>query len=295
MASGTEEDGELNLLLFILGMGVCNSAGSTAVRVIQSRSGDVYRSMLANYVVALLLAVGYCLWAGPFGETWARAVVMGVPTGVLYVTGLAFVMRNMGQRGLAMTSALLGMGLLMPSVLALALGESLAPVQGVGMAVSAAAIPLLSTSTVSGVSIRETPRWGTALLMFVISGCAASSNLLASKYCDKGSYPLYLVSLFATATIGSAVVRRLWGRQGRPGDVRRGAVCGVFNALLTLVVLFAVKDVGGAALFPGASVTALTLTTIVGVWWWRERLQRWGWIGLALAAAAVVLLYVRSP
>ena len=34
----------------------------------------------------------------------------------------------------------------------------------------------------------------------------------------------------------------------------------------------------------------MLLATILAVWWWKERLQRRGWVGLALAAAALALL-----
>ena len=293
-ASGAEDDGELHLLLVILGLGVSQSAGTAAIRVIQARSRDVYTSVLVNYVVGALLAGGYCLWRGRFDETWPTAVTLGVLAGGLYVAALLIVIHNMGQRGLAMTSALIGTSQLLPSVLALALGESLGPIQGAGLLVAAVAIPLLSTSTATGVAIRQAPRWRAALPLFVINGCAACLNLLASKHCGPASFPVYLTSLSVTATVVSGVVWRVWRRRALPGDVWRGVVFGLFNVIYTLTVLIAVKAVGGAVLFPGASVTSLTLTTALAVWWWRERLQRRGWIGLGLAAVAVAMLQART-
>jgi len=52
--------------------------------------------------------------------------------------------------------------------------------------------------------------------------------------------------------------------------------------------VLAAKYVAGAS-YP-VYLVSLFASALLAVWLWRERLQVWGWVGVALAAAAVGLL-----
>ena len=71
------------------------------------------------------------------------------------------------------------------------------------------------------------------------------------------------------------------------GDVLAGFAVGIPNQLAVLFTVLALQTVPGAIAFPVGSISLMTLTSLVGVLFWRERLERRQWVGLALSIISV--------
>lgn len=278
------------LIAFVVGAAFLQASVSNALRLIHARSTAPLLSVVSNYAVAFLVALGYRLLAGPTGPGIGVAAAVGLPGGVFYAIALLAIIRSMGQRGLALTVAFAGLGQLVPSLVAVLLGDALGWVAGIGLLVAATALPLLSLATASGTAIRERPHLGLAGALVVLQGGAMSANLLASRLVPPSHFSTYLVLLFGSALTVSAVLWRHNPGQGTSADVRRGALFGALNITTTFVIVSAAAAVSGALFFAGMSMTALLMTTAVAVLWWRERLQAFGWVGLCLAGVALVLM-----
>jgi len=280
----------MELATFILAASLCQVTLSNILRHIRACAADVLLAVVCNYAIAALVAVGYWLVSQPSGPGAAAAAVVGLPGGLLYATALVAILRSMGQRGLALTMAFAGMGQLVPSLVAVALGDPLGWLSGLGLLVAAAALPLLSLATATGTAIAEAPNLRLAGALVLFQGGAMTANLLASRWVPAPHFPSYLTALFASALVVSLV---WWWREGSGGtaaDARRGALFGGLNMAAALVMVTAASRVSGALFFAGMSVTSLVLATAVAVWLWRERLQKRGWFALALAAAALYLI-----
>ena len=117
-----------------------------------------------------------------------------------------------------------------------------------------------------------------------------TANLLASRFVPTVHFPSYLVLLFGSAMIVSAILWLLHDGRTTLADAQRGALLGAVNIACTFAILTAASAVSGALLFAGMSVTTLLLATLLAGWWWRERLQRRGRIGLGLAAIALLMM-----
>jgi len=268
---------------------VCQVVAQNLMRAIQARSRNVYLSVLSNYVAALLLAGLWC-WLRGIPASWWRPIAAGLFTGTFYLAGLVMFLRSMGQRGLAMSSAISATSALVPVGLAILLGERPGGVQVGGMAVALAAMPLLSLATATGEAVRERPNAVFAFLFFLTQGGAMSGNLFAFKFLDPSSLPLYLVAVFAWGTALGLVLWRVQRREEAAGDVWRGASFGVFNLASTISIVLALRYVSGYLFFSVVSVLILVANLGVAAWLWRERVGRVGWVGLALAAVATLLL-----
>ena len=275
--------------LFALAGAISQAVCGYGIRTIQARSRDVYASAVCNYAVALLVALVYAVVFAS-AEAWGRAVLVGVPGGVFYTTALLALIRSMNQRGLAITSAFSGLSLLVPTVIAIICGDVPTGFQILGIIVASAAMPLLSLTTATGTAIRERPKLRQAIILFFLQGAAMSGNLIAFKIVSPPSIGLYLVTLFASGLFLSLIIWRVSGKKMNAPDMRRGAVFGLLNVSSTLIILTSLAYVSGAIFFAAMGVLALSLTTLVGLWFWHERIRIWGWIGLFLAATAVLLL-----
>jgi drug/metabolite transporter (DMT)-like permease len=282
----------MNLLFFIL-IGAClQAAAATIVRWIQAKSSDKYASVVANYTIALLIAGVYWLLSTPADDTWCWAVLIGVCGGLFYTAAVLTIIRSMGQRGLSMTTAIASTSQCLPCLIAIFMGESMLWYNGLGIAVVAVAVPLMSLATASGTAIHQAPSFRLAAGLFLLQGGAMSANLLAAKWVHPVAFPVYLVSLFASGFLFSLVAWRLRASSSAQcgGDWLRGLIFGSISIGTTLFVVIAASRVGGALFFAGMSVSALLLTTIIAVIWWHERLHKLGWIGLGLTAVAMILL-----
>lgn len=284
----------ITLLLFVFFGALSQVAANHAIRAIQARSQNAFVAVLGNNVAALVLAGGYWVARGVPAEGWATAVGFGTLTGFFYTAALVAIIRNMGQRGMAMTGALASASQIVPVLLAIALGETLSHLQTIGVVAAAIALPLLSLATVDGACVNERPRLSLAALLFVLQGGAMSGNLIAVRHVAHGAMPLYLTMVFLSSAVFS-VCLLAWdgGKTRNMTDFRRGAVFGAINIASTVIIVTALSRVPGAIFFATMGTLGLLVTVLLGIWLWRERLQLWGWAGLCLTAIATPLMVLK--
>jgi drug/metabolite transporter (DMT)-like permease len=276
------------LLTIALGAGSVAAVGAS-LRDIQSNARSVHAAVAVNYAVGALLAGIY--WCARGGDAqWGLVLLIGGCTGLFYAGALHAIVRNMGQRGMALTMALTNLSVVAVVLLALFLGERPTNPQYVGLATAALAIPFISLSTVTGKAIRQSPSAPWLLTLFVMQAGALSGNVVATRFLPSESIPAYIVVLFASACVYSTLAWWLDGEPSRRGDWLRGAGFGVVNIGTTLVILFGLARMPGSVFLPSRSVLGLSLSAAVAVLLWRERLHARGWIGFALALVATLLL-----
>jgi drug/metabolite transporter (DMT)-like permease len=259
------------------------------LRAIQVRSLNVYLAIAANYIVAACLAGVYCASQAP-PESWVGPAAIGAVTGCVYTTALIAIVRNMGQRGMALTLAISNLSMVLAVIVGYLFGERLNPWQSAGVVLAAVAVPLASLSTVGGQALRERPSALWAAALFFIQGGALSGNLVAARSLPEESLPAYLVCLFSAASVSAVVVWLVVRKPGRPSDAVRGGLFGALNVATTFIILFSLGHMAGAVFFPARSVLGLSLSVLISVFWWRERLHLWGWAGFALTIVATALL-----
>lgn len=280
-------------IAWILVGAISQVLASGAIRSIQAHARSILGAVVANYAAACVVAGGLWLHAGSGGMT-ARVVGCGAFTGFFYTAALLSIVRSMGQRGMALTVATASLSLLVPTMIAVVGGEALSVAQQAGIAVAAMATPLLALSTSTGSAIRERPSPAMAALLFVLQGCAMSGNLLASRRLEAAQQPAYLFALFAFGLAFAAAMHLRRRAPGIPRDLVRGAWFGVTNIGSTVAILTGLEHVPGSVFFAAMGVAGLTLSAVAAAILWRERLQAWGWAGIALAMSAVALLNMRG-
>jgi drug/metabolite transporter (DMT)-like permease len=279
----------MTTLLFILLAALTQVVNSNIIRVIQARSIRLFPMNVANHLAALAVSALACLFfATPTIDK--NLLLIGGITGFFYATSMIPITMSMGQRGLAMTVAITNLSQLIPSLVGILLGEKPAYLQILGMLLAAAAIPLMSLATATGTAIRERPKLLLVFLIFITQGGAMSGNLIAFKYLPKPAIPSYFVVLFASGLIVSLLMFLIARSPGKLRDFNAGAIFGVFNIISTFTIVTALGYCSGCIFFAAMSVLGLVASALLGVTWWKERLQLWGWFGLALAAGALALL-----
>ena len=99
------------------------------------------------------------------------------------------------------------------------------------------------------------------------------------------------ISGIADCAGGNAVVVY---KKERPGmrEIFFGAAIGIPNFFSSKFLLLALGDLPAVVVYPSFSVATMLITTLVGVFFFKERLTKFQWLALAVIVAALVLLKI---
>lgn len=139
-------------------------------------------------------------------------------------------------------------------------------------------------------------RWAFYAILITVgnAGCSIVQRYqqMALNYEHKNVFMLFGV-LFSTLVclgIGLCGERRDWGKafcRGWYGPFLAGASSALANVCILVLIR---RQMSSTVIYPGVAVGGLILTTLVSFFFFRERLRPLAWVGLAVGAAALVLL-----
>lgn len=277
--------------LYILLASITQALSVHAIRDIQARSGNIFKAVIWNYVVCALIGITYLIITG-VDSNWLRAIPYGVFTGFFYIAAVLVMIRSMGQRGLAVTYAIANISMVLPVIIAIALGDKPSMLQTSGIVLAAIAIPILSLCTTRGRAISELPSFKLAILLFFVRGLAAVGNLVAEDTLDESILPVYITALFSSCLVFGLIALFFVDKSSYAIDLKLGSTFGVLNIIATSSLILALTKAPGSIVFASYNVIGMTLGAILAIWLWRERIQSWGWIGFIIAVVASVMMRV---
>ena len=211
-----------------------------------------------------------------------------------YFVAFFLLLRTLELRGATITTALSRLAVLVPIALAVALwGERPGAVQWLGIAVSVGAVFLMNAPQRSPVSPGREVGWAIPLVFFLVAGGAFASQETFNHVAQPADKPLFLVSGFAVAGIGSLVL--LLARRIRPTarELSAGVILGVANAVQVFVLLRALDRLPGFLVFAATGAGGVIGTAVMAAVVLRERPRGLRGLGVGVAAAALVLMQVR--
>jgi len=276
------------LIAIVLNAGLQTACGTT-VRYISARSQNLVAAATINFFASAFVSFLYLL-AMDWPASWLPVLATGAFTGLFYALSYLTVLWTMKSRGMAIVLAFVNLSLFIPVVVGIGFGERPGLLQITGMAVTLMAVPMLSLASVSGEGLSGRPSWKLIVALFVLQGFAMSGNLIADRVLPEVSVPAYLTWLFLVA--GCICLPACWRvkGQGRAKVVGPGMLQGLLGASSTLSIMLALNVVSATIFYCGISLVGLFFNVTVAALIWKERLALRGWIGIGLAAVAVVLM-----
>jgi drug/metabolite transporter (DMT)-like permease len=184
-----------------------------------------------------------------------------------------------------------------PAILAFLLyGDSFNAVKTVGLA---AALSSLYLCTATGQDFGVTRAWLRRLLpivVFFMFGCHFTLlKFTQARYLDSSSYHAYVTTAFFFAFVTSVAIGlgKIRTRVGvRSGDLIAGGVLGLINygAIYFLVKVLSLEGWQSSQLFPIYSVGVVSVSSLLAMILFKERLSRLKTFGLVVGLMAVALL-----
>ncbi len=270
---------------------------SVTVAVLLKVSEGAGRNRLAvalvNYCAASMLT--FILWLLGGAIPMSRiTVICGIYAGITWVVSLILMMYAIKLIGVAISSAVIRTGVVLPVILSVALwSEMPGALQVVGIVLAAVAVVMLSLKVVR---VERKWHWHYALIMALVwlaSGAAQLASKLFAEECHPVEREGYLVVLFLVASGFTWLWLKGTGRSIKMGDLSYGTAVGVPNALTGFFLVTALGVVPGIIVFPTSAAAGVLLTVLFGVTIWREKLGLKGAVGIAIAVLALVLVNLK--
>lgn len=289
--------GVLHLVIAIL----CSGSLALIFRVTESRGLNRLVVTAGNYATAVVVAltlVGTDSVVLPDPTTF----VIAIPAGFLFFASFILYQRAVRDRGPG-TAAMFGkLGVLVPTILSMALWREFPQsVQYLGIVLALAAVGLAiiptraSTRTKARSSEPETSTETVLpnplpVLLLLSMGLAEFANKLFERSVPDGSRAVFLAILFAAAlafTVVTIVARRV--RPSR-AELLAGFFVGVPNLFSSFFLIASLRSLPAAAVFPAYSAGSMMVAVLGARLFFGTRLPRSERIAVVLAGAALVLV-----
>ncbi|HEX4989192.1 MAG TPA: hypothetical protein VFW91_10470 [Candidatus Binatia bacterium] len=184
-----------------------------------------------------------------------------------------------------------------PAILAFLLyGDSFNAVKTVGLAAALSSLYLCTATAQDFGVTRVWLRRLLPILVFFMFGCHFTLlKFTQARYLDSSSYHVYVTTSFFFAFVTSVAIglARIPTRVGvRSGDLIAGGVLGLINygAIYFLVKVLSLEGWQSSQLFPIYSVGVVSVSSLLAMILFKERLSRLKTFGLVVGLMAVALL-----
>ena len=275
------------LLLAIL----ASSLVSIVMRLTKAHVKNETSLLAVNYLTCIAIAGAY-MGAGNAlpGAGGAWPLGLGAVTGALYLAGFILLQWSVGKNGVVLSSTFMKLGLLVPIVCSIVfLHETPAAMQVIGFVLAVAAV-LLINSGKGGEAARSR---GVLILLLLTCG---TGDFMSKVYEVLGPKALSDQFLFYTFVFAFVLCLALMIRKKEKPGIKElcwGAALGLPNYFSARFILGALgQGIPAVIVYPTFSVAMMVVLTIAGVVFFRERLSRREWIGLAMILAALIFLNI---
>lgn len=264
-----------------------------AVRNIKS-----FQAIVTNYLVAGTL--GFVTTSSDvtplniFEQKW---IWVAVSLGIVFVSSLFVIAETTARAGISVAQVANRMAVVVPiSVAVLYYGDAFTVFKAAGIVLAVASVYLVSHKEESG---REKQKlwWLYPLVIFICSGIIDSSINYAQRFLlSEHDFDAFLSTIFMTAFVFGFialfyqlfVLKDAFQLKAVPAGALLGAIN--FGTMYFIVQALNSNILEPSALFPVNNLSILTLSTIISVLVFREKLSGKNWTGIALSLLAIFIL-----
>jgi len=281
-------------MIFLVSHIIFASLFALQVKHYQSSGRDMLAVGAINYIVAAIAAGVWVGYKGEFGisnATW----IIGILCGIAYFVSYFFIINAVKSSGISITWSVVRLSVIVPVLFSIFYWKEQPNAFQIGGIMSVCvSLPLLSIRTDNGSNNRINHSVSFIIIaLFLVGGGVGLAAKAFNEFSPPEQRQMYLLFLFGTAAIVSTSVAIVRKASFELKDVSFGIILGVCNLLAGNSLLLALARLPGMLVFPVAGSMSIILTTLAGVTFWRERLQKLTILGIAAAVIAVVLINLK--
>lgn len=264
---------------------------SLLMRINANRVSAKLSMLSVNYLICSLLGASYAGFdlVCPNVLGFSTTVALGIVGGILFLASFMLLQRNTARNGIVLSSVFMKLGLLVPMILSVLVFRELPTwTQITGFCIALLAIVLINVKKGNNGSRF---RWELLALLLMGGGADAMSKVFEVL----GPAALsnqFLFYIFAVALVLCVVL--VVYKKERPGirEFLFGAAIGIPNFFSSKFLLRSLADLPAVVVYPSFSIATMLITTLAGVFFFKERLRKLQWLALVAIVAALFLLNI---
>lgn len=278
--------------MVFLCLAILSSSAISLLMRISSNKVSAKLSMLSvNYLICSLLGASY---AGfdlicPDVSGFSTTVTLGIVGGILFLASFMLLQWNTARNGIVLSSVFMKLGLLVPMILSVLFFHEL-PTQSqiIGFCVALLAIVLINAKRENN---GRRFRWELLVLLLMGGGADAMSKIF--EFLGPAALSNQFLFYIFTVALVLCVALVLYKRE-RPGirEFLFGAAIGIPNFFSSKFLLRSLADLPAVVVYPSFSIATMLITTLAGVFFFKERLQKLQWLALIAIIVALFLLNI---
>lgn len=267
-------------------------------KVIGIKNINAFQAIVVNYIVAGIL--GFITTKSsvtPLNVLEQPWIYLALGLGIIFIGSLFVIAETTAKSGISVAQVSNRMSVVIPiSIAIMFYGDNLSIAKVIGIILAIAAVYLVSHKESAG---RSTQKfwWLFPLIIFVCSGIVDSSMNYAQRYLlSENDFDAFLSTIFSTAFIFGFIVllyqliikKEKFQAQAVPAGIILGVIN--FGTMYFIVSALSSNVLEPSALFPINNLSILTISTLISVLVFKEKLSSKNWLGIALSLLAILIL-----
>ncbi len=283
-------------MLYLILAIACSAVISVIIRTSKKEVTYPVTMYGANYVTCEILGLIFLLTGsgtitGLTGGEMRFAMLLGFFTGLLYPVGFILMRVNIFNSGMALTSVYSELGGIVPTLLSIVLfHETPSAACYVGIAIAVAAIIVMGLAKKEPREAGRHSNYFWLVIHLLCGGVTETANKLFDEFGTTQSKTLFLLMIFGAALLFCVVWMIISKGKIRAKDAAIGVALGIPNYFTSRLILGALETVPAVVVFPVYSVGTIVAITLIGLFFYKEKLNRIQVLGIAMILLALVLL-----
>lgn len=283
-------------MIYLFLAALCSATLTLVLKLFRNPKGNRFGIILGNYLTCVLIAFLQMPEKGKLFSLSSSTLLMSTVAGFLYVAGLVLIQTSVKVNGATMTSAFSKLSLIVPLAVSFLFFNEIPSLLKIGgLLLAACAILLINSSGKNGAAAGDEKKSLSLLLLTLLAvGCSDSMTKIFSRLGNQSEDTRYFFFLFSTAAlltlVLAAVEKKKTGKGFRLTELASGILAGIPNYFASYLLLQSVLELPASLVYPCYSVGAILLVTLGSAVFFREKLGRRQYIGLAVILCALVLL-----
>jgi drug/metabolite transporter (DMT)-like permease len=267
-------------------------------KVIAVKNINAFQAIIVNYVVAGIL--GFVTTKSNvtplniFEQSW---IYVAIGLGIVFISSLFVIAETTAKSGISVAQVANRMSVVVPiSIAVIFYGDILSLAKIIGILLAIAAVYLVSHKE-DKQNVSQKLWWLFPVIIFICSGIIDSSINYAQRYLLKeDDFDAFLSTIFATAFVFGFIVllyQMIIKKEKFQGKaIPAGIILGTINFGTMYFIISALNTniLEPSALFPINNLSILTISTLISVVVFKERLSPKNWLGIGLSLLAILIL-----
>lgn len=285
-------------MVFLILSILVSSLFGISFKIISIKNINAFQTIIVNYIVAGSL--GFLTTKSevtPVNVFHQPFIYLAVFLGLVFISSLFVIAATTAKYGISVAQVANRMSVVIPiSIAILFYGDGISVCKIIGIILALVAVYMVSHKE-SADKAEDKLWWLFPLIIFICSGIIDSSINYAQRFLVNDlNFDAFLSSIFSTAFLFGVIVliyqlatkKDTFQWQAIPSGIILG--CINYATMYTIVKALNSGVLEPSALFPINNLSILTLSTLVSVFVFKEKLSFKNWIGIGLSLLAIFIL-----